>query len=258
MSSEIQVNVRNLKVSYGKNVAVRDISFELKKGEILAIIGPNGSGKTSTVECIEGLRKPTYGQVSVFGMNPQTQRKQIYKHLGVQLQETQYPDKIRVQELCELFSSFYEKSADWEVLLTKLGLEDKRNRDVSKLSGGEKQKLSILLALLPKPRLLILDELTTGLDPEARRSLWNSIRAVKEAGISVLLISHFMDEVEYLSDRILFLKKGEIFFIGTSLEMKNTAVNTCHFSDHGDNISLEDVYIAMVGKQGELDLEVLS
>ncbi|MCQ9209979.1 ABC transporter ATP-binding protein [Granulicatella seriolae] len=257
MNSEIQVDVRHLNVSYGKNVAVRDISFDVKKGEILAIIGPNGSGKTSTVECIEGLRKPTYGQVNVFGLNPQTQRKEIYKHLGVQLQETQYPDKIRVQELCELFASFYEEAADWEILLRKLGLEDKRNRDVSKLSGGEKQKLSILLALLPKPRVLILDELTTGLDPEARRSLWNSIRAVKEAGISVLLISHFMDEVEYLSDRILFLKKGELFFIGTSLEMKELAKSTYSFLGHKDNVSLEDVYLAMVGKQGELDVEVL-
>ncbi len=175
MNNEIQIIVKNLKVVYGDVIAVDNLSFEVKSGEILSIIGPNGSGKTSTVECIEGLRKPTSGEIVVFNMDPLKQKKEIYKYLGVQLQETQYPYKIKVKELCELFSSFYKKPTDWKILLTQFRLIDKQSMDVSKLSGGEKQKLSILLALLPKPKMLILDELTTGLDPEARYSLWNSI-----------------------------------------------------------------------------------
>lgn len=251
MNNEIQIIVKNLKVVYGDVIAVDNLSFEVKSGEILSIIGPNGSGKTSTVECIEGLRKPTSGEIVVFNMDPLKQKKEIYKYLGVQLQETQYPDKIKVKELCELFSSFYKKPTDWKILLTQFGLIDKQSMDVSKLSGGEKQKLSILLALLPKPKMLILDELTTGLDPEARHSLWNSIKSIKNAGITILLISHFMDEVEYLSDRILFLKKGKSIFLGTPNEMRNLNNNT------DKNISLEEVYLSMAGNNIELDMEVL-
>lgn len=258
MNAQAAIIVKNLSVSYGKKIAVNSVSFEVNEGEILAIIGPNGSGKTSMVECIEGLRKPSAGTVSILGLNPQTQRKKIYKYLGVQLQETQYPDKIKVQELCSLFSSFYEQPADWQRLLHKLGLEDKRKQDVSKLSGGERQKLSVLLALLVKPRILLLDELTTGLDPEARRSLWNSIRAIREANISVLLVSHFMDEVEYLADRVLFLKNGEILFLGTPAEMKELAMKSSYFHEQASDMTLEDAYLSMIGKDGELDSEVFS
>ena len=160
------VEIDGLRLDYGAVCAVKDVSFRMKAGEILAVIGPNGSGKTSTVECVEGLRRPTSGSVQVFGVNPLKNRSQVYREMGIQLQEAEYPDKIKVKELCGLFSSFYENPADWHLLLQQLGLGEKAGRAVKKLSGGEKQRLSVLLALLPRPRLLILDELTTGLDPE--------------------------------------------------------------------------------------------
>ena len=166
------VEIDGLRLDYGAVCAVKDVSFHMKAGEILAVIGPNGSGKTSTVECVEGLRRPTSGSVQVFGVNPLKNRSQVYREMGIQLQEAEYPDKIKVKELCGLFASFYENPADWHLLLKQLGLEEKAGRTVKKLSGGEKQRLSVLLALLPRPRLLILDELTTGLDPEIRHGLW--------------------------------------------------------------------------------------
>lgn len=177
------VEIDRLQLDYGAVCAVKDVSFCMKAGEILAVIGPNGSGKTSTVECVEGLRRPTSGSVQVFGVNPLKNRSQVYREMGIQLQEAEYPVKIKVRELCGLFASFYENPADWHLLLKHLGLEEKAVRAVKKLSGGEKQRLSVLLALLPRPRLLILDELTTGLDPEIRHGLWESLRRIKAAGI---------------------------------------------------------------------------
>ena len=174
------VEIDGLRLDYGAVCAVKDVSFRMKAGEILAVIGPNGSGKTSTVECVEGLRRPTSGSVQVFGVNPLKNRSQVYREMGIQLQEAEYPDKIKVKELCGLFASFYENPADWHLLLQQLGLGEKAGRAVKKLSGGEKQRLSVLLALLPRPRLLILDELTTGLDPEIRHGLWESLRRIKD------------------------------------------------------------------------------
>ena len=173
MAEEI-VRVENLDLAYKNVHAVKGISFSVKAGEIVAIIGQNGSGKTSTVECVEGLRKPDGGQIRVFNKDPWLRRGEVYKEMGVQLQEAEYPLKIRVEELCGLFASFYERPADWELLLAQMGLDEKRKRPVHKLSGGEKQRLSILLSLMGRPKLLVLDELTTGLDPEVRQNMWKS------------------------------------------------------------------------------------
>lgn len=219
----MDVSVENLIVKYKNFTAVKNISFEVKEGQIFAIIGPNGSGKTSTIECIEGLRKPASGTIKVLGMDPQKQRKEIYKKVGIQLQEAQYQSKIKVNELCDQFSSFYDSPADYKSLLKQFDLEKKSQKYVSTLSGGEKQKLSILLALIPKPRVLFLDELTTGLDPEARHDLWNYMKEINAQGITILMISHFMDEVEYLADEVLLLKDGGILETGTVEALRKKA-----------------------------------
>lgn len=184
--SQTIVQVENLNLSYKNIKAVQNISFSVKPGEILAVIGQNGSGKTSTVECIEGLRKPDSGSIQVFGKDPWLHRQEVYKEMGVQLQESEYPPKIKVEEQCKLFASFYERPADWELLLKQLGLEEKRKRPIHKLSGGEKQRLSILLSLMGRPKLLILDELTTGLDPEVRQNMWAGLAISKKAALPLL------------------------------------------------------------------------
>lgn len=238
----MDVSVENLIVKYKNFTAVKNISFEVKGGQILAIIGPNGSGKTSTIECIEGLRKPASGTIQVLGMDPQKQRKEIYKKVGIQLQEAQYQSKIKVHELCDQFSSFYDSPADYKSLLKQFDLEKKSQKYVSTLSGGEKQKLSILLALIPKPRILFLDELTTGLDPEARHDLWNYMKEINAQGITILMISHFMDEVEYLADEVILLKDGDILETGTveALRKKSgLSKKAAFYVSDMDNVNLD-------------------
>ena len=238
----------NLNVKYKTVHAVKDVSFDIRPGEILALIGPNGSGKTSTVECLEGLRAPSCGHVEVFGLNPLTHRKQIYTRLGIQLQDVEYPEKIRVGELCSLFSSFYEQPADWKKLLEQLGLSEKSRRTVKKLSGGEKQRLSILLALLPRPKLLILDELTTGLDPEIRNGMWESLKQIRSTGTSILLVSHYMDEVEALADRLLFLVQGRAQFLGTQEQFYTYARSRIPAGEWREGLSLESIYLLLSPK----------
>lgn len=235
----------NLNVKYKNVHAVKDVSFAIRPGEILALIGPNGSGKTTTVECLEGLRSPSSGHVEVFGRNPLTHRKFIYKQLGIQLQDVEYPDKIKVSELCSLFSSFYDQPADWKLLLEQLGLSAKKHRTVKKLSGGEKQRLSILLALLPRPKFLILDELTTGLDPEIRCGMWESLKMIRASGTSILLVSHYMDEVETLADRLLFLTEGRALFCGTQEEFRSFARSRIPQDKWRDGLSLEALYLLL-------------
>ncbi|MCL2217081.1 MAG: ABC transporter ATP-binding protein [Defluviitaleaceae bacterium] len=235
---EILARVNDLSVRYGSNLAVNQISFELNSGEIVAVIGTNGCGKTSSMECLGGLRNPSGGTIAVFGKNPHTDRKEIYTQLGIQLQEAAYPEKIKVNEICSWFSSFYTNPADYKQLLTQLGLADKGKSYVNKLSGGQKQRLSILLAMLARPKMLILDELTTGLDPVARRSIWDVLKAIKSEGIGVLLVSHYMDEVESLADRVIFMQNGKIFFTGTLAEFKSLGK---------PGMSLEDIYLDMEG-----------
>lgn len=255
------VQVDHLQICYRKVTAVSDVSFSLAPGEILAVIGANGSGKTSTIECVEGLRKPDRGAIRVFGQDPWLHRREICQKMGVQLQETDYPMRLRVEEVCRLFASFYQRPADWKLLLSQLDLVSKGKRPIHKLSGGEKQRLSILLALMGRPKLILLDELTTGLDPEVRQSLWAAFRRIKSSGISILMISHYLDEVEALADRILYLEKGEQMFFGTQPQFREYAKKrismdgNAPWNPQNENLSLETLYLQMAPKSGGLTME---
>ncbi|MEF3245233.1 MAG: ABC transporter ATP-binding protein [Caldisericaceae bacterium] len=204
------VEVKNLTKTYGSKKAVDNISFSIMEGEIFGIVGPNGAGKTTTLECIEGLRTPDAGSIRVLDFNPLTDRRKMYEYIGVQLQETSYPDRLKVWEICRLFSSFYKNPIPYKELLHTFELDDKANNYITKLSGGEKQKLSIVLSLIPNPKIVFLDELTTGLDPAARRNMWKYIEKLREKGITVCLTSHYMEEVEYLCDRVAIINQGKI------------------------------------------------
>jgi ABC-2 type transport system ATP-binding protein len=209
------VQVERLRKTYGAIVAVEDISFEVKPGEIFGMVGPNGAGKTTTIECLEGLRKPDGGKVRVLGMDPQAEGQALCLRTGMQLQQSNLPDRMKVWEALDLYASFYPQAADWKELLTQLGLEDKRNAAFSKLSGGQKQRLFIALALLPDPQLVFLDELTTGLDPQARHAIWELVREIRRRGKTVILTTHFMEEAEKLCDRIAILDHGKIVALDT-------------------------------------------
>ncbi|MET7403167.1 ABC transporter ATP-binding protein [Dactylosporangium sp. NPDC005572] len=209
------IDVSNLHKRYADHVAVADVSFSVEAGEIFGIVGPNGAGKTTTVECIEGLRAPDGGSVRVLGLDPIRDRDAVRRQLGIQLQESQLPDRIRVWEALDLYSSFYPDPADWRALMDELGLTPKRNTPFAKLSGGQKQRLSIALALVGNPSVAILDELTTGLDPQARRDTWELIRQVRARGVTVVLVTHFMDEAERLCDRLAVIAAGRVVTVDT-------------------------------------------
>ncbi len=209
------INVDSLSIKYKDFCAVDNISFSVAEQEIFGIIGPNGAGKTSAVECIEGLRKPWSGTISVMGYDPWKDRKKLHKIIGVQLQDTSYQDRARVSEICELFSALYESPVPYGELLETLGLEDKKKSFVSKLSGGQKQKLAIVLSLISNPKVVFLDELTTGLDPKARHQMWDMILQLREKGLTIVIVSHFMDEVEAICDRVAIMNKGCISSMGT-------------------------------------------
>jgi ABC-2 type transport system ATP-binding protein len=209
------VQVDGLHKVYGATVAVDEVSFEVREGEIFGMVGPNGAGKTTTIECLEGLRKPDAGTVRVLGVDPQCDGQTLRERTGMQLQQSNLPERMRVWEALDLYASFYPGAADWKELLTQLGLEDKRNAPFSKLSGGQKQRLFIALALLPDPQLVFLDELTTGLDPQARHAIWGLVRDVRARGKTVLLTTHFMEEAERLCDRVAILDHGRIVALDT-------------------------------------------
>ena len=209
------LEVRNLHKRYGQHVAVDDVSFTVEEGEIFGIIGPNGAGKTTTVESIAGLRTPDSGSISVLGLDPKKNRAEVRERLGVQLQESSFPDAIKVAEALELYSSFYRDPVDWRELMELLGLTEKRNTQYKALSGGQKQRLSIALALVGDPKVAILDELTTGLDPQARRDTWSLIERVRDTGVTILLVTHFMDEAERLCDRIAVIDGGRVAAVDT-------------------------------------------
>nr|WP_306237707.1 ABC transporter ATP-binding protein [Ornithinimicrobium sp. HY1745] len=210
------IEVRNLHKRYGQHVAVDDVSFTVDEGEIFGIIGPNGAGKSTTVESIAGLRTPDSGSISVLGLDPIKDRAEVRQRLGVQLQESSFPDAIKVAEALDLYSSFYRDPADWRELMELLGLTEKRKAQYKTLSGGQKQRLSIALALVGNPKVAILDELTTGLDPQARRDTWSLIERVRDTGVTILLVTHFMDEAERLSDRIAVIDGGRVAAVDTA------------------------------------------
>ena len=209
------IEVERLHKRYGTKVAVDDVSFSVERGEIFGILGPNGAGKTTTVECLEGLRVADGGTLSVLGLDPRADRHEVRQRVGIQLQESQLPDRLRVREAIDLYASFYRKPADPERLLATLGLAEKRDTAYKKLSGGQKQRLSIALALVGSPEIAVLDELTTGLDPQARRDTWDLIEAVREQGVTILLVTHFMEEADRLCDRIAVIDSGRVAAIDT-------------------------------------------
>ena len=204
------IEVSNLHKRYGETVAVQDVSFDVAAGEIFGVLGPNGAGKTTTVECVAGLRVPDGGEVSVLGLDPRRDATRLRQLVGVQLQESRLPDRLRVAEALDLYASFYRDPADPAQLIDELGLGEKRNTPYDKLSGGQKQRLSIALALVGNPRIAILDELTTGLDPQARRDTWNLIERVRDRGVTIVLVTHFMEEAERLCDRLAVIDKGRV------------------------------------------------
>jgi ABC-2 type transport system ATP-binding protein len=209
------IEVEHLTKRYGDEVAVDDVSFTVEKGEIFGILGPNGAGKTTTVESIAGLRHPDSGRIRVLGVDPHQSGGEIKQRLGVQLQESRLPDRIKVWEAVDLYSSFYRSPADWPDLLDHLGLAEKRNTIFAKLSGGQKQRLSIALALVGNPEIAILDELTTGLDPQARRDTWSLIEQLRERGVTIVLVTHFMEEAERLADRVALIDSGRLIALDT-------------------------------------------
>ena len=207
------IEVGNLQKRYGETVAVADVSFAVERGEIFGILGPNGAGKTTTVESIAGLRHPDAGRMEVLGRAPGD--PELRRLMGVQLQESELPEKMTVREALELYSAFYPEPADWRQLARELGLEDKLTVRYAKLSGGQKQRLSIALALIGNPQIAILDELTTGLDPQARRDTWDLIESIRDRGVTVLLVTHFMEEAERLCDRVAVIDRGRVVALDT-------------------------------------------
>jgi ABC-2 type transport system ATP-binding protein len=210
------VAVEHLRKTYRDTVAVDDVSFEVEAGEIFGIVGPNGSGKTTTVECLQGLRLPDGGSARVLGLDPATQGSELRTRIGSQLQESALPDRLRVWEALDLFAAMSRRNRDgWRGLAEQWGLWEKRNAAFATLSGGQRQRLFIALALVNSPELVFLDEMTAGLDPTARRTTWDLIRAVREQGTTVVLVTHFMDEAEHLCDRIAVYGRGRIIAIDT-------------------------------------------
>ena len=209
------VTVEHLVKRYGDLVAVNDVSFSVRSGEIFGIIGPNGAGKTTTVECISGLRVPDSGRIRVGGLSSQKDRDRIREFVGVQLQESALPPRITVGEAVGLFASFYPDPWDPDDLLETLGIETSKDVQFRRLSGGQKQRVSIALALVGNPRIAVLDELTTGLDPEARRETWALIERIRDRGVTVILVTHFMDEAERLCDHLALIDHGVVRALDT-------------------------------------------
>ncbi len=209
------ITVSELYKFYGHIRAVDGVSFEVGVGEIFGMVGPNGAGKTTAIECIEGLRRPNGGQVKVLGLDPQRDGYILRERIGIQLQEAALPDRLKVWETLDLFAAFYQRSVDWRPILERMGLEEKRGAYVSKLSGGQKQRLFIALALVNDPDLVFLDELTTGLDPQARRSMWDLVRSIRDQGKTVLLTTHYMEEAQRLCDRVAIMDSGTIVALDT-------------------------------------------
>jgi len=215
---EIAINAEDISKRYGQIQALDHVSLQVARGEIVGLLGANGAGKSTLMECILGTRSADSGTVSILGLHPKQDRKRLFSRVGVQFQEGSYQEKIRVDELCRETACLYPQTQDYRRLLAQFGLSEKRRQLVSELSGGQRQRLFIVLALIPSPDVVFLDELTTGLDARARRDVWKSLGELRRNGLTILLTSHFMDEVEALCDRILILKKGKPIFSGTVTE----------------------------------------
>ncbi|MEU6240223.1 ABC transporter ATP-binding protein [Streptomyces sp. NPDC047024] len=209
------IEVTDLRKSYGGRAVVDGISFAVEEGEIFGVLGPNGAGKTTTVECVEGLRVPDAGRVRVTGLDPVADHAEVARVLGAQLQQSELQPKLTVREALQLYASFYPAPADWRTLAERLDLTDRLDTRFARLSGGQQQRLFIALALIGSPRVVVLDELTTGLDPRARRDTWQLIEEVRASGVTVLLVTHFMEEAQRLCDRIAVIDKGRVAALDT-------------------------------------------
>jgi ABC-2 type transport system ATP-binding protein len=209
------IDVSKIRKTYGKTVAVDEVSFAVEEGEIFGLIGPNGAGKTTTMECVEGLRRPDRGTISVLSLDPIRDARALQQKVGVQLQQAQLQKRIKVREAVDLWASLYPRPVDGDALLERLGLSDKRQAWFMTLSGGQKQRLFIALALIHDPDVVLLDELTTGLDPQARRAIWDLVREIRARGKTVLLTTHLMEEAERLCDRVAIVERGRVIDIGT-------------------------------------------
>lgn len=249
------VRIENLRKAYGSVVAVEDVSFDVPAGEIFGVVGPNGAGKTTTIECIEGIRRADRGSILVLGLDPARQERELRQRIGVQLQQSALPARIKVWEALDLYASFYDQAVDWRALLDRLGLADKRNAAFAKLSGGQKQRLFIALALLNDPELIFLDELTTGLDPQARRAMWDLVREIRDQGKTVVLTTHFMEEAERLCDRVAIMDQGRIVALDSpaNLIRSHGAENRITFTaDAGCEAKLRGLAgVARVDREGE-------
>ncbi|MFD9962882.1 ABC transporter ATP-binding protein [Amycolatopsis sp. NPDC058986] len=232
------IEVTGLTKRYGSRVAVDGVSFTVERGEIFGILGTNGAGKTTTVECLQGLRTADSGTIRVLGLDPAKERDALRQQLGSQLQESTLPAKLKVREALELFASFYPNPADIDVLLDVLALTDHADSYFGNLSGGQKQRVSIALALIGNPEVAVLDELTTGLDPHARRDTWQLVERVRDSGVTVLLVTHFMDEAERLCDRVAIFDSGHVVATGTPAELRATT----------EKSTLDDAFVTLTGR----------
>jgi ABC-2 type transport system ATP-binding protein len=221
MPADTVVEVTNLRKRYGSTLAVDEVSFEVFRGEIFGLIGPNGAGKTTSMECVEGIRKPDSGSISILGLDPHQDVYAVVPRIGVQHQEAQLQKRIKVWEAVDLWSSLYPNCVDGEVILEQLGLTEKRNAWFMTLSGGQKQRLFIALALINDPEVVFLDELTTGLDPQARRSIWGLVTGIRDRGKTVILSTHLMEEAERLCDRVAIIEHGKVIEMDTPTALVN-------------------------------------
>ena len=230
------VSVRALRKAYGQVRAVDGASFEVRHGEIFGIIGANGSGKTTTVECLQGLRKRDGGEVAVLGLDPQTQRDALRHRIGSQLQESALPERLRVWEALDLFATLSPRSREWRTLVAEWGLAEKQKAAFADLSGGQRQRLLVALALVNEPEIVFLDEMTTGLDPSARHSAWELVRDVRRRGTTVVLVTHFMDEAEALCDRIAVFRAGQVLDVDApaAIVSRYAAHSTVTFSSDAE------------------------
>ena len=213
------IAISSIRKTYGQTVAIDDVSFTVERGEIFGLVGPNGAGKTTTMECVEGLRQPDRGTISVLGLDPARDARALQERVGVQLQEAHLQKRIKVREAVDLWAALYRKSVDGASLIDQLGLREKSNAWFMTLSGGQKQRLFIVLALINDPELVFLDELTTGLDPQARRAIWDLVRGIRQRGKTVFLTTHLMEEAERLCDRVAIIDHGRIVDIGTPADL---------------------------------------
>jgi ABC-2 type transport system ATP-binding protein len=233
MDEEAIVEITGLRRTYGSTVAVDDVSLAVRRGEVFGVLGPNGAGKTTTVECAAGLRRPDGGTVRVLGLDPATDPDAVRHRVGIQLQQAVLPQRMKVSEAMAVFAAAYRHHADPDALLAEWGLREQRRTAFGQLSGGQRQRLFIALALLGEPEVVVLDELTTGLDPAARRDTWALVRSLRERGVTVLLVTHAMDEAEMLCDRLVVIDRGRVVASGTADEVR------------GEHRTLETAYLAV-------------